>query len=149
MIWTPSGFMPDLPTHIEGLTTKERAVMQKVGKNQEEMEGMAKMVSGMFARQKALQTVRRGFFGLELEDTPQGARIRAVTPEGPAAQAGLAAGDLIVKIVPPKSDGEAVRTSADLLRLTAHVTPGESALFVFKRGTERLKRSVSAGKEGF
>jgi S1-C subfamily serine protease len=92
--------------------------------------------------------VRRGFFGMELEDTAQGLRIRALLPGSPAAQANLAAGDLILKLVPPQSDPAATHSYADVLRLTANVAPGENTVFVVQRGAQRLKYTVRAGKEG-
>ncbi|WP_370652449.1 DegQ family serine endoprotease [Aquabacterium sp.] len=60
----------------------------------------------------------------------QGAVVRMVEPGGPAAKAGLEAGDIITKF-----NGVAVETAGDLPRLVGGTKPGtKSVLQVFRRG---------------
>ncbi|RZL01239.1 MAG: DegQ family serine endoprotease [Rubrivivax sp.] len=60
----------------------------------------------------------------------QGAVVRMVEPGGPAAKAGLEAGDIITKF-----NGVAVETAGDLPRLVGATKPGtKSVLQVFRRG---------------
>jgi serine protease Do len=149
MLWSPSRIEPEIPTEIGRLTTAERAMMKKAASSQKEMEGLAKMATTMFGRQSAPPTIRRGFFGIELADTGAGPRIRAVTPGSPAAQAGLTVGDVVLKLVPAKGDPISTASSAAVLRAAANVAPGDSVIFVLRRGQQRLKLTVHAGADGF
>jgi len=64
---------------------------------------------------------------------PQGALVRNVEADGPAAKAGIEAGDIIVKV-----DGKAVEKSGDLPRIIGAIKPGSrSTLQVFRRGGTR------------
>ena len=69
-----------------------------------------------------------------------GALVEQVTPNLPAARAGVEAGDVITAV-----DGSPVRSTADLIRLTSRLRPGDAARYTFSHlGTKRL-RTVSAG----
>jgi hypothetical protein len=149
MLWSPSGLLPEIPTNAGKITAAERALMQKAAKSQKEMEGMTKMATSLLGRQGVEPTVRRGFFGIELEDTEAGPRIRAVVFGSPAAQAGLRVGDVALKLVPAKSDALSTANSAAVLRAAATVAPDEDLVFVVQRGAQRLKLTVRAGKDGF
>jgi serine protease Do len=64
---------------------------------------------------------------------PSGALVRSVQPDGPAAKAGVEAGDIIVQV-----DGKAVDKSGDLPRIIGGTAPGtKSTLQVFRRGERR------------
>ncbi|GAB4121766.1 MAG: DegQ family serine endoprotease [Rubrivivax sp.] len=64
---------------------------------------------------------------------PQGALVRNVEADGPAAKAGIEAGDIIVRV-----DGKPVEKSGDLPRIIGSLKPGTKAtLGVFRRGTSR------------
>jgi serine protease Do len=64
---------------------------------------------------------------------PAGALVRNVEPDGPAAKAGVEAGDIIVKV-----DGKPVEKSGDLPRIIGGIKPGTKAtLSVFRRGSAR------------
>lgn len=86
----------------------------------------------------------RGFLGVNLEDLEgqladyfevkdgQGVLITAVTGDGPAARAGLKAGDVVVKL-----DGKSVGSSAELRKALAGTEPGqEVAVQVVRRGKD-------------
>ncbi|RKP57933.1 Do family serine endopeptidase [Pararobbsia silviterrae] len=67
-------------------------------------------------------------FGL---DAPAGALISFVEPNGPAAQAGMQPGDVVLQV-----NGHAVAESADLLMTIAKIQPGQPAeLLVWRSGT--------------
>lgn len=69
-------------------------------------------------------------FGL---DSPRGALIADLDPEGPARRDGVQAGDVIVAV-----DGEEVERSSHLPRLIGRVSPGnEVALTVMRDGAEQ------------
>ena len=72
---------------------------------------------------------------------PEGALVRSVDPDGPAAKAGVEAGDIIVKV-----DGKPVAKSGDLPRIIGGTRPGtKSSLQVFRRGNLR-DLSVTVGE---
>jgi len=147
MLWRPSGLRPAIPENIEKLTAEEQMQTKTATKSQEGLERLARMATALLARQATLQTVRRGFFGIELDDSEP--RIKAVLPGSPATQAGLAVGDVILSLVKPGNEAVATHRSMDVLRGAANIAPGEIVIFVVQRGTGRIKRTVRAGKAGF
>ncbi len=77
--------------------------------------------------QEVSQALARSF-GLP---KPDGALISVVDPNGPAAQAGLQPGDVVLAV-----NGNAVGDSADLLAIVARIRPGQHAdLLVWRSGT--------------
>jgi serine protease Do len=72
--------------------------------------------------------------------TPRGALVNSVERDGPAAKAGLEAGDVIVRF-----DGKPIERSSDLPRIVGGTKPGtDSTVTVFRKGTQRdLKVAVA------
>ena len=70
---------------------------------------------------------------------PRGALVNSVEKDGPAAKAGLEAGDVILRF-----DGRTIERSSDLPRIVGGTKPGtNSALTVFRKGSQReLKVTV-------
>jgi putative serine protease PepD len=86
-------------------------------------------------------TARRTVIGAEVSTgagTSTGARLRAVEPGGPAAQAGLKAGDVITKI-----DGHVLEEGTDLIALVRKYAPGATVAVEFRRGTAQESASVT------
>ncbi|HEX6969818.1 MAG TPA: trypsin-like peptidase domain-containing protein [Micromonosporaceae bacterium] len=67
----------------------------------------------------------------------EGARIAATDPSGPAAEAGLRPGDVVLKF-----DGRAVAEAGDLIALVRKYAPGSMVLVEYRRGGERRTTSV-------
>ncbi|QOR38469.1 DegQ family serine endoprotease [Billgrantia diversa] len=96
--------------------------------------------------------VRRGWLGVMIQpvsrdlaesfgmDSPSGALIADLDPEGPAAQAGLQAGDIVLEV-----DGEEVERSRNLPRLIGRVDPGNDAELTVMRDGERQDITVTIG----
>ncbi len=88
--------------------------------------------------------IERGWLGVSIQgvtddiaesldlDKARGAIVSDVTPDSPAAAAGIQAGDVIVAV-----NGEAVESVRTLPRLIAEIDPGETAeLGIWRRGSE-------------
>jgi serine protease Do len=98
--------------------------------------------------------VNRGFLGVEIQNlTPglaqafkdnnaQGALIAAVTPDGPAAAAGLQAGDVIVEF-----NGQPVQDASQLKLRVAEAGPGNAVPVVVMRNGEKKTVSVTLREE--
>lgn len=96
--------------------------------------------------------VRRGWLGVMIQpvsrdlaesfgmQSASGALIADVDPAGPAAGAGLQAGDVVLQV-----DGEEVEQSRNLPRLIGRVSPGDEAELVIMRDGQRRELSVTIG----
>lgn len=87
-------------------------------------------------------SVTHGFFGLSVDTAPSGNGlfIVAVTPDGPAAQAGLRAGDVITEL-----DGERATSAEQLLELTLTRRPGQDVAVSYDRQTTAGQTHVRLG----
>ncbi|MCB1505615.1 MAG: Do family serine endopeptidase [Hyphomicrobiaceae bacterium] len=96
---------------------------------------------------------RRGWLGVNLQSfeedlaetlgapAGQGALVAAVTPDGPAAKAGIAPGDVIVRF-----NGQAVTTMRSLPRIVANATIGKAVPVEVIRKGEKRTISVEIGR---
>jgi len=82
---------------------------------------------------------------------PVGARLTAVTPGGPADQAGLKAGDVIVKLdgkplagAKPEADEDESAPGQRLVGLAADLEDGDKVAVVYKRGDETKTATIVA-----
>ena len=71
---------------------------------------------------------------------PKGVLINGVLQNGPAAQAGIRPGDLVLQVA-----GQAVVDVPDLLTRVAALTPGQPARILLQRGAKQLEVNVSPG----
>lgn len=96
--------------------------------------------------------VDRGWLGVSIQpltediaaviglDAPKGALIADVTPETPAATAGIKRGDVVTAV-----DGTAVDSPRDLTRLVASAAPGTEVTLTILRAGQPLDLSVVLG----
>jgi hypothetical protein len=145
MTWTKLSYEPPSPQSLNELVGNKPLAPPK---NLAAMEGLAKLASRLFPRQAEDPVVPRGFFGMELSDDLNGARVQAVLPQSPAAQGGLRAGDRITHVALPKAEPQAVRSVADVLQRVANVTPGDVVRLTVVRGGKTVAVAVRAGKGG-
>jgi hypothetical protein len=85
---------------------------------------------------------RGGVLGISIDDTEQGVRVQGVSPNGPAAAAGVAVGDTIVAIndfeLGPEADTRVDSPSAAFVGQLADVEPGEEVeLRIVRNGNTR------------
>jgi putative serine protease PepD len=73
---------------------------------------------------------------------PQGLFVEAVLPGGPAAQAGLAQGDVITKI-----EGEDARTNTQLAKLTLTKRAGDTVSVSYQRNGQSHQASIRLGTQ--
>ncbi|MCS6860604.1 MAG: PDZ domain-containing protein [Abditibacteriales bacterium] len=145
MTWTKLNYAPPPPLPLNALVGDQPITPPK---NLAAMEGLAKLATRLLPRSPEDPVVPRGFFGMELSDDRNSARVQAVLPQSPAAQGGLRAGDRITHITLPRAAPQAVRSVADVLRVTAHVAPDEVVHLTVVRDGKTVDVSVRAGKGG-
>lgn len=71
----------------------------------------------------------RAYLGATVEDTSKGCRVSEVEVSGPASQAGLRVGDLVLKV-----DDREIKVAATFRRWLVEATPGETLKLEIKRG---------------
>ncbi|WP_290798220.1 DegQ family serine endoprotease [Halomonas sp.] len=96
--------------------------------------------------------VRRGWLGVMIQpvsrdlaesfgmESPSGALIADLDPEGPAARDGLQAGDVILEV-----DGSRVHDSSTLPRLIGRTAPGSDVALELMRDGERRQLTITVG----
>lgn len=84
---------------------------------------------------------RRTIFGAQVADSGNGSggvRLISVEPSGPAAAAGLRAGDVVLKL-----DGRVLEESSDLIALVRKYPPGAVVTVEYRRGSANRSASVT------
>lgn len=111
------------------------------------------MVSEVIAQIKADGRVVRGWLGVYIQevtrdlaesfglDRPKGAIIAEITEDGPADEAGLEAGDIVLEF-----DGREVESSSALPPMVGQVRPGKTVEVEIMRGGERRTVEVTLGQ---
>lgn len=88
--------------------------------------------------------IRRGWLGVAIQTLPgssDGVAITGVLAGGPAGDAGIEVGDVVLTI-----NGERLTSASDLLRVIAALSPGTRATVVLERNGQRLTRRVRVGE---
>jgi hypothetical protein len=135
MVWTPLDWNPPPPVGLRGKGGAP-AELEMIG-------SMMKVLGFLMGRQVAVAPPLRGFLGVELADDKAGPVVRAVLAGGPAARAGLKAGDVVQRF-----QGKRVRTSDELHRLAGPLTPGSAVRLEVARDGGSRDITFKAG-EGF
>jgi len=91
----------------------------------------ANTVREVIPRLERGETIRRAYLGVSTAEAPGGALVREATAGGPAARAGIRAGDLIVTV-----DGERIGAPDDVATAIADLEPGDAVAIEVRRGGE-------------
>jgi serine protease Do len=99
------------------------------------------------------ETIQRGYLGVQIQNLPdeyrgplglsadqEGAYVAEVTPGGPAAEAGLREGDIVVAL-----NGQAIDSSSALTRRVGQAAPGDNLRLEIIREGRRQTLTVRSG----
>ena len=103
------------------------------------------LVKSQLSTLEAGQKVQHAYIGVATSDAPNqtgGAAIGQVTAGGPAAAAGIKAGDVITKL-----GSASVNTSSDLVAAIAGHHPGDKVQVTVRRGSSTIQRTVTLGTQ--
>ena len=98
-------------------------------------------VSHIVAQLLATGSIERGWLGVSIEDRDDAVIVASLDRNGPAARAGLKAGDQVTAV-----NGEPIETSRGLIRAVAAEHPGSSIRVTVRRGGKDMDIAVSVGR---
>jgi hypothetical protein len=134
MVWSPLDFEPKLPGGMGGRGGGGLGGLEIMGSI---MKGL-----GTLLGRKAAPDVRlRGFWGVELAEGDESPMVRSVLDKGPAAEAGVKAGDRLTHI-----QGRSVQNVADVHRFARKLAPGERVKLTVVRGKDSKEITVKTGE---
>jgi hypothetical protein len=135
MTWTRLDFDPGLPKAL-GAGKGAPGGLDALG-------SIMKILGAFIGKRPAPKYLPRGFLGVELAPTKdiEGVVIKAVLAKGPAAAAGLKAGDQVSEF-----QGEEISDIEEIQKLAAKVKAGQKVRFTVKRGGAPKKFVVTAGE---
>jgi hypothetical protein len=133
MAWTELDFDPKAPLGLGGKGGGAGGL--------EVMGSIMKMLGSFLGKKAAPDVVPRGYLGIELADGDSGPTVRSVLEKGPAAEAGVKAGDQITKV-----QGRTVIDCEDVHRFVKKLTAGEKIRLTVVRGKETVEISFQTGE---
>jgi hypothetical protein len=131
--WTRLDFTPPAPVPL-GIKGDDPTGMDKLG-------GFMEAMAILMGKGKRQPPELRGFLGIELAEQDGAVLVKSVLPEGPAARAGVKAGDRIQEI-----QGKAVTRTSEVLGAAAKVTAGTAVRLTVKRGGDMQEITVTSGE---
>jgi putative serine protease PepD len=102
------------------------------------------LVAGELSQLEAGQTVSHAYLGVSTTQSTgtTGASVGAVTAGGPAASAGVKAGDVVTAV-----DGKRITGSSDLVAAIAGHHPGDQIKLAVRRGSSTLTLTATLGTQ--
>jgi serine protease Do len=89
----------------------------------------------------ATGSIERGWLGVSVEDRDDGVTVATLDRTGPAAKAGIKAGDVVVAI-----NGDKIDSSRGLIRAVAGVAPGKAIQVTIRRQGHEMALPVTVGR---
>ena len=86
-------------------------------------------------------SIERGWLGVSVEERDDAVVIAGLDHNGPAAKAGIRAGDQVLAI-----NGDKIESSRGLIRAVAVVTPGNNVRVTIRRQGRDMEISVNVGR---
>jgi serine protease Do len=98
-------------------------------------------VSRTVAQLLAKGFIERGWLGVSVEDRDDGVTIATLDRAGPAAKAGIKAGDVVIAV-----NGDKIDSSRGLIRTVAVVPPGNTVRVTIRRQGQEMEVPVNVGR---
>ncbi len=133
LVWTPLDYEPTGPMGVGGKGGAS-AGLEAIGQ-------MMKMLGGALGKKATPDVVLRGWVGLDLSDKDEVVTVRSVLPGGPAATAGVKAGDRLKKF-----KDRSVLTVEDVERFAKRLKPGDEVPLTIERGGETLTLTLKTAE---
>jgi hypothetical protein len=133
MVWVPLDYEPKVPAGMGGK-----------GGSLGGLEVLGSLMKGLGALlgRKATPDVRlRGFWGVELAEGDESPVVRSVLEKGPAAEAGVKAGDRLTHV-----GGRSVSSVEDVHRFARKLAPGALVKLTVVRGKDTKEINVKTGE---
>jgi len=143
LTWIPLEFDPPPPKGLSGKGGGQGGL--------EILGPIMKVLAAFMGIKPNFENMPRGFLGLEIDDRKEGVFVKSVLADGPAAKAGLKAGDKLTAIglvVPGKKKPTMIDIDRlrDFTRAIAEVKSGDEAKLDILRGEKTESITLSFGK---
>jgi hypothetical protein len=132
LAWTPLDFNPPLPVGLG--KGGAPAGLDAIG-------GIMKVFGALLGTKANLEVQPRGFLGFELADGDRQVTVRRLLADGPAAQAGLKAGDRVTHF-----GGREIEFASEVTKAVAKLGPGAKLEFKVVRDGATRTVTVELGK---
>jgi len=98
-------------------------------------------VSRTVAQLLSKGSIERGWLGVSVEDRDEGVTVAILDRSGPAAKAGIRAGDVLIAV-----NGDKIDSSRGLIRAVAVVPPGNNVRVMIRRQGHEIEIPVNVGR---
>ncbi len=149
LVFTPTGWQPHIQT-LDSLPTSERSAIQSgADKSQKQMQDLAKMAGSLISPAQNVATNRRPFFGIQFEVGAHPAAVATVVTGAPAWNAGIRAGDQVIRVWYPGRSPIDVTNAIQAASALNLADSTKGVVLVVLRGSTRRKFTVVPDAGGF
>ncbi|MBM4068739.1 MAG: PDZ domain-containing protein [Planctomycetes bacterium] len=133
MKWTRLDFDPPQPQAVGKKGDGGAGGLEFIG-------GLMKALGQLAGKKAEPQIIPRGYLGIEIYDCKNKVRVQSVQTDGPAARAGMAKDDAILKF-----QGKRVANTAQLRKLAGEVAAGQPVRLIILRDAEEKTITITTG----
>jgi hypothetical protein len=134
MVWTPLDFKPAEPLGMGRKAGSATPGLEALGT-------IMKTLGGTLGVRAAPKVALRGFLGMTVADGEDYPTVKAVLDEGPAAKAGIRAGDTLTRL-----NGRGVYDRSDVYREARKLRAGQAVKATIIRGKTRSEVTITVGE---